>query len=139
MATHLNQISQRESPAPLYRFRGHISPAEAERQGARAEAIASSDGETAVLRIYDVIDSWGGFWGISVNEVMTALDELGDASAIQVRINSPGGEATEGVALYNALNNHPARVDVFIDGLAASAASLWRWLVTPSRWLQDQN
>ena len=39
-------------------------------------------------------------------------------------INSPGGEATEGVAIYNSLVNHPAHVDVVIDGLAASAASL---------------
>ena len=110
---------------PQYRFRGQISPQEAEQNGARAEAIASSEGDTAILRIYDVLDSWGGFWGLSANEIVSALDDLGEEiTTIQVHVNSPGGEATEGVAIYNALVNHPAQVNVIIDGLAASAASL---------------
>lgn len=43
---------------------------------------------------------------------------------ISVRINSPGGDAFEGLAIYNLLAQHDGRVDVYIDGLAASAASV---------------
>ncbi|HGP0083435.1 TPA: head maturation protease, ClpP-related, partial [Pseudomonas aeruginosa] len=37
---------------------------------------------------------------------------------------SPGGDVFEGTAIYNLLRNHPASVDVYIDGLAASMASV---------------
>ncbi|MFW5899545.1 MAG: phage major capsid protein, partial [Jiangellaceae bacterium] len=40
-----------------------------------------------------------------------------------LHVNSPGGLVFDGVAIYSALRNHPATVDVSIDGLAASAAS----------------
>lgn len=40
-----------------------------------------------------------------------------------VHLNSPGGSVFEGLAVYNALKEHPGRVHVIIDGLAASMAS----------------
>lgn len=43
---------------------------------------------------------------------------------ITVRLNSGGGIATEGQAIYRALSDHPGKVTVLIDGAAASAASL---------------
>lgn len=46
-----------------------------------------------------------------------------DAPAITVRINSPGGFVFDGIVIYNALKDHPAKVHVIVDGLAASAAS----------------
>ncbi|MCI0690299.1 MAG: Clp protease ClpP, partial [Sporichthyaceae bacterium] len=42
---------------------------------------------------------------------------------IDLHINSPGGLVFDAVAIYSALRNHPATIDVSIDGLAASAAS----------------
>lgn len=45
------------------------------------------------------------------------------APAIDLHINSPGGLVFDGVAIYSALKNHPATVDVTVDGVAASAAS----------------
>lgn len=42
---------------------------------------------------------------------------------IDLRINSPGGSVFDGMAIMNALRRHSARVDVTVDGLAASAAS----------------
>lgn len=46
-----------------------------------------------------------------------------DAKTMDVHINSPGGFVYDGVAMYEALQAHPAKVAVHIDGLAASAAS----------------
>lgn len=66
------------------------------------------------------------FWGdgITAAQVSAALNAAPNARAITVRLNSPGGDAFEGVAIYNILKNHPAPVTVVIDGLAASAASI---------------
>ena len=41
-----------------------------------------------------------------------------------MRINSPGGSCFDGVAIYNALARHPAHKTVWVDGFAASAASV---------------
>ncbi len=45
------------------------------------------------------------------------------APTIDLHINSPGGLVWDGVAIYSALLNHPATVNTFVDGVAASAAS----------------
>lgn len=90
----------------------------------RAE-VSSTGGDTiAVLRLYDVIDSWGGYWGVSAADVAAILDELPDGTQIELHLNSPGGEATEGIAIANLLRQYPAKVTAIIDGLAASAASM---------------
>jgi ATP-dependent Clp protease, protease subunit len=40
-----------------------------------------------------------------------------------VRINSPGGDVFDGMAIYNSLRARTAPVRCVVDGLAASAAS----------------
>jgi ATP-dependent protease ClpP protease subunit len=52
------------------------------------------------------------------------LKALGDISHINLHIHSPGGDVFDGIAIYNLLNKHPAKVTVHIDGLAASMASV---------------
>jgi ATP-dependent protease ClpP protease subunit len=85
---------------------------------------AASEESVATLRMYGPIDSWGGFWGISAKDVSEALDSLGDdVTEVRVRINSPGGEVWEGLAILNMLRAHPARIVAVVDGIAASAAS----------------
>lgn len=92
---------------------------------ADGEAAASASGAVATLRIYGPIDSWGGWWGVSAKEVAEALDGLpDDVAEVRVRINSPGGEAFEGVAIGNLLRAQTARTVAVVDGLAASAASV---------------
>lgn len=115
---------------PRYRFRGNVKPsAEVSRPVAAYRNAASSGnapaaaGSSATLDIFDVIDSWGGFWGISATDVDAALKKIGDVDTLYVRLNSPGGEASEGVAIANLLRAHPANVRVTVYGLAASAAS----------------
>jgi ATP-dependent Clp endopeptidase proteolytic subunit ClpP len=60
-------------------------------------------------------------WDIDPAEVVSALENA--PGAVRMRINSPGGSYHDGLAIYNAMREHPARVEVIIDGLAASAAS----------------
>src|SRR5688572_22104321 len=79
--------------------------------------------ETAEMFIYDVIGD-GFFGGVSASMVKDELAKLKGVSRITVHINSPGGSAFDGVAIYNQLKNHKAKIDVEIDGLAASAASV---------------
>ncbi|WP_238458131.1 head maturation protease, ClpP-related [Alkalihalobacterium alkalinitrilicum] len=52
------------------------------------------------------------------------LDNLGDVSTINLYINSPGGSVFEGVAIHNMLKRHKAKVNVHVDALAASIASV---------------
>ena len=60
--------------------------------------------------------------GLGSGELVKAIRAL-TVDTIRVHINSPGGFVTEGVAIFNALKQHPARVVVTIDALAASMAS----------------
>jgi len=73
--------------------------------------------------MYDVIGA-DLFGGISAREVLAVLSAHKDVPEIVVRLNSPGGSVFEGVAIYNALAKHPARVVIEVDALAASAASV---------------
>jgi len=41
-----------------------------------------------------------------------------------IHINSHGGEVAEGLAIYNMLKNHPAKVKTYCDGFACSIASV---------------
>jgi ATP-dependent Clp protease protease subunit len=74
--------------------------------------------------IYDTIgaDWFGG--GITALSVINALEEIGPQTRATIRINSPGGVADEGIAIYNALKRHEGGVDTVVDSLAASAASI---------------
>jgi ATP-dependent protease ClpP protease subunit len=77
-----------------------------------------ADEETPKLYIYDEI----GFWGTDAQTLVDQLKEV-DSDKLDVHLNSPGGEVFDGIAIYNALKQHKAEVTVYVDGLAASAAS----------------
>jgi ATP-dependent protease ClpP protease subunit len=78
----------------------------------------------AEVEIYEPIgQNWYGD-GLTAAKFRTDLKALGDVKDISVRINSPGGEVFDGFSIYNALKEHPAKVTVYIDGLAASIASV---------------
>ncbi|MEJ8474463.1 head maturation protease, ClpP-related [Roseibium algae] len=62
--------------------------------------------------------------GFTSNEVLQALAEHGSDEDLSVRINSGGGYAFEGQAIYNALYAHKGKVTVYVDAIAASAASI---------------
>ncbi len=64
-----------------------------------------------------------GQWGVSARNVLSQLAAI-DKEQIDVSIHSPGGDMFDGLAIYNALKAHPAKVVVTVEGLAASAASI---------------
>lgn len=80
---------------------------------------AKAGGDTAAVYIYDEI-SW---FGITAQQF---IDELRGVTAktIALHINSPGGDVFDGIAIHNALRQHPATVNVTVDGIAASIASV---------------
>lgn len=70
-----------------------------------------------------VYDSVGGWFGLYADEFIDALGGV-TTSKINLRLNSPGGSVFEGITIANALRAHPAEVTVYVDGLAASIASV---------------
>ncbi len=74
----------------------------------------------AEVVIYDEI----GAFGIPAKAFLDELKALGPVAELTVRINSPGGSVFDGVAIYNALKRHDAAIIVWIDGIAASIASM---------------
>lgn len=91
--------------------------------GALVGSVA--DDGVATLRVYGPVDEWGGPSSVSAADVAAALDALPDGvTEIRLRINSPGGDVFEAVAIANLLLSYPARVVAMVDGVAASAASV---------------
>jgi len=75
--------------------------------------------DVAHLDIYDEI----GFWGTTAKDFMATLKTI-KAKTIVVSINSPGGSVMDGFAIYNRLRSHGAKIEVSVDGIAASIASV---------------
>lgn len=86
----------------------------------RIENKKSSSGEDEVAKVY-IYDEIG-FWGTPASDFVTQLAAI-TAPQIDLHLNSPGGEIFDGIAIYNALKGHHANVTVYVDALAASAAS----------------
>lgn len=57
-------------------------------------------------------------------DVQDFLDQLGNISKINVHINSGGGSVFGGIAIYNILKRHNAEITVYVEGIAASIASV---------------
>lgn len=86
----------------------------------------------AEILIYEDIGD-GMFGGLSAKSFVDQLTALGDVTEIDVRINSWGGIGAEGIAMYNALERHPATVNVYVDAMAASAASIVAMAASPGK------
>jgi ATP-dependent protease ClpP protease subunit len=74
--------------------------------------------DTTEVALYDEI----GMWGVTASDFMAELMNI-TAKSLTLRINSPGGDVFDGLAILNCLRSHKATVNVVVDGLAASAAS----------------
>jgi ATP-dependent Clp protease, protease subunit len=87
-------------------------------------SLAAEAGSDNVISIYEMIgeDPWTGE-GFPTKRMAAALRNIGPRE-VTVKINSPGGDAFEGIAMYNLLREHPAKVTVEVMGMAASAASI---------------
>jgi ATP-dependent protease ClpP protease subunit len=87
--------------------------------------LNDNNNETGEIMIYDMIgkDPWTGD-GMDATDFDTELKALGAVKNINLRINSPGGDVFDGLAIFNMIKNHSATVTASVDGIAASAASL---------------
>ena len=84
-----------------------------------AFSAASAPEAPAVLSIYDEI----GFWGVQAADFRSALSAI-ESPVLDVEINSPGGDAFAGLAIYNMLRSSGKTINMRVMGVAASAASL---------------
>lgn len=80
---------------------------------------ADSGPSYAEVYLYDEIGLWGVTAGMFVDELRSL-----DVDELDLHINSPGGDLFDGIAIYEALQSHPAAVCVYVDSLAASIASV---------------
>lgn len=86
-------------------------------------AIHARANRTAEVFVFgDIGESWSDET-VSAKNFVAEIGKL-SVDTLNVRINSIGGSVPDGLAIYNALQRHPARVAVSIEGVAASIASL---------------
>lgn len=78
--------------------------------------VRAATGATEI-DLYDEV----GFWGVNAKDFRARLKDAGD---VVLRINSPGGDVFDGLAIFNDLVAHKGRVRVEVTGLAASIASI---------------
>lgn len=99
------------------------APSEVLAKWSEAPKAAAEDADN-VISILDVIgEDWWSGGGVTAKRISAALRSVG-AKDVTVRINSPGGDVFEGIAIYNLLRGHQAKVTVEVLGWAASAASI---------------
>lgn len=86
------------------------------------EIQAAANESPGEIHLYDQI----GGWGISASRFLREVSEAGlfSASQVDIRIHSPGGSVLDGFAIYNTLKRLTGSVNIYIDGLAASMASV---------------
>ena len=83
---------------------------------------AAKKGEKTRAKVH-IFDAIGGWFGVRAKDLVKEINDL-DVDEIELRLNSPGGQVWDGIAIMNALRAHRATVEVHVDGLAASIASV---------------
>ena len=79
-----------------------------------------------------------GLGGVTASDFISELKSHGTARLINLSIHSPGGNMLDGLAMYNALKAHPAKIHAHVAGIAASAASTVLMagdVITMSEWV----
>lgn len=77
------------------------------------------------MTLYGVVGE--SYWeeGVSAKDFQSELNEIPkDTTEIHLRINSPGGSVFDGMTIHNLLKQHSAKVIAYVDGIAASIASV---------------
>ncbi len=102
-------------------LRSELAPAALDRWNSSVKS-AADDADNTISILDPIGEDWFGD-GVTAKRISAALRNIGKKDVV-VSINSPGGDYFEGLAIYNLLREHPAKVTVKIVGIAASAASV---------------
>ena len=97
-------------------------PATATSESQRWYDIRAMAGGAVDIYLYGEI----GGWGITAQQFLADCKALGvfSAGAINLHIHSPGGDMFDGLAIYNTLAPIASKIDIWVDGIAASMASV---------------
>lgn len=99
------------------------APSDVLAKWAETAPMAAADDDSTIT-MFDVIgEDWWTGGGVTAKRISAALRSIGEKD-VTVKINSPGGDMFEGIAIYNLLRAHKAKVTVEVLGWAASAASI---------------
>lgn len=85
------------------------------------EPVINIKNQTKTVDMY-LLDEIGGY-GIYAKNFIKELNSI-DADTINLQVDSVGGNITDGIAIYNALRGHKAEVNVYVNGIAGSIASI---------------
>lgn len=118
---HVDHAAEAMANAKLWNMAGGGAPQDGApgRLGNHWYKITNIGQNAAEIWVYAEI----GMWGITAEGLVSELAALNVAD-ITVHLNSPGGDVFDGIAIMNALRDHPAYVTVKVDALAASIASV---------------
>ena len=90
-------------------------------------SMVLNENEADIYIFGDIVEDWEKEWGfesdVSGLSLVNDVKDL-DVDVINVHINSYGGVVSEGLAIYNTLKNHKAKIRTIVDGFACSAASV---------------
>lgn len=99
-------------------LQGHVRQGKPGQTWYRIDNLVQSPG-SACIYLYGEV----GMWGVTAEDFVRDLQNV-NASQLDLHINSMGGDVFEGIAILNALRAHRATVTTYVDGLAASIASV---------------
>ncbi|MFZ3132661.1 MAG: head maturation protease, ClpP-related [Desulfosporosinus sp.] len=87
---------------------------------------STDDSSVGELMLYGDISSYESWWGdvVTPKQFKEDLDALGDITELNIFINSSGGDVFAGQAIRSMLKRHKAYKTGYVDGLAASIASV---------------
>jgi ATP-dependent protease ClpP protease subunit len=86
--------------------------------------LAMSKDNKLEIFIYDEIGENLYGPGLTAKDFLMELKAFPEATEIELHINSPGGSVTDGMAIYNQLKADPRKKVCYVDGMAASIASV---------------
>ena len=86
--------------------------------------VLKNENNEADIMLYGNIGEVVGYDDITDQEIVKQINDLGNVSKINLRINSLGGSVFSAIAIYNVLKTHSAEIVAHIDGICASSATI---------------
>ncbi len=95
--------------------------------------LAKQGTDTASIKLYGIIGNWSDVNGNSVAEQIVNLE--GQYKNLKIYLNSDGGGVIEGIAIFNILKRSTMNISIYVDGVAASMASVLLQLPNAKRYM----